>query len=85
MLLARTTNQEKIPVGTPVRMRVTFTLEKKPTDTPDIVNLVALIADTLEGVWYDNNSQIVELQCRKVMGDHAKAYITVDELIWPRR
>ena len=69
-----------IPKGVPVRLRVSFILKGKQTSKPDLVNLVATIADALEGVWYDDDSQITELQCRKRQGKHPRVMITVEQV-----
>ena len=79
--LAYNVNRVPLPKGTPLRLRVTFVLRGKATSTPDLVNLAASIADALQGVWYDDDSQIVELQCRKRQGRHPRAIIGVEELV----
>lgn len=79
-MLAFNMRERVIPRDTPVRLRVTFILKGKETSRPDVVNLAATIADALEGVWYEDDSQIAELQCRKRQGPHPRAIITVEAI-----
>ena len=80
--LAYNVNRVPIAKGMPVRLRVTFILRGEATSTPDLVNLAASIADALQGVWYEDDSQIVELQCRKRQGKHPRAIIGVEQVEW---
>ena len=81
-VLALNEGMEMIPQGVPVRLRVTFVMGKKDVaKRPDIINLVALIADALNKVCYWDDSQIVELQCRKSAGHiHPRTMIDVERL-----
>lgn len=72
--------RDLIPRDIPVRLRVTFVLQGKGTSRPDLVNLASAIADALEGVCYEDDAQIAELQCRKRQGDHPRAMISVEAL-----
>jgi len=67
-----------IPKEAPVKLSIKFVVHGKSTSTPDIVNLAAQIADAVEGVFYDNDSQIVELHCFKQHGAKPRAYINVE-------
>jgi len=69
---------EPIPYPTPVRMDVTFTLNRQPTATPDLINLVVAICDVLQGgICYDNDSQVVELHAHQVKGKYPMTEIEV--------
>ncbi|MBA7686737.1 hypothetical protein ES703_95192 [subsurface metagenome] len=78
--MAYNVNPVPIAKGVPVRLRVTFVVKGDPTSTPDLVNLASSIADALQRVWYEDDSQIVELQCRKRKGRHPRAQIWVEAL-----
>ena len=78
--LAYNVNRVPLAKGLPVRLRVTFVVKGEATSTPDLVNLASSIADALQGVWYENDSQVVELQCRKRKGRHPRAMIMVEAL-----
>jgi len=72
--------RDLIPRDIPVRLRLTFILQGKGISRPDLVNLASAIADALEGVWYEDDAQITELQCRKRQGDHPRTMISVEAL-----
>ena len=67
-----------IPKGNPVKLSIKFTVKGKSTSTPDIVNLAAQIADAVEGIFYDNDSQVVELHCFKQHGAKPRVYIKAE-------
>ena len=80
--LAWNEGAEMAPKGVPVRLRVTFIMGRREvTGRPDVINLVSLIADALNRVWYWDDSQIVDLQCRKSAGHtHPRTVIEVERL-----
>ena len=69
----------KIPKGTSKKNREKMLIgEILPvTRTGDIDNLVKAVADALNGVAYDDDSQIVEATVRKFYLDEAKAEVTI--------
>jgi Holliday junction resolvase RusA-like endonuclease len=68
---------QKIEKPNPVRLRLHFFVSSKATSTPDIVNLAAQIADALEEICYDNDSQIVDLACKKSKSNKPRVLIEV--------
>lgn len=79
-------NIAPIPYPRPVKMEITFILDRKPTARPDIVNLAAQIADILQGdrthqpIAYDDDSQITELHLYKKSGRFPMTRVVVEEL-----
>lgn len=71
----------QIPKGTSKKKREQMLLgEIQPiTRTGDIDNLFKAVADALNGVAYDDDSQIVEATVRKLYLDEAKAEVTIRE------
>ena len=51
--------------------------ELKPTTKPDLTNLVKGIEDALNGVWYVDDSQIIEEHIYKAYSDRPRAEITM--------
>jgi Holliday junction resolvase RusA-like endonuclease len=49
----------------------------------DIDNVLKAVLDSLNGILYEDDSQVMEIQVRKVMGsDEPGAHIVVTELNW---
>lgn len=71
-----------IAKSTPKKTREKMlTGELKPiTRTGDLDNLFKAISDALNGVAYDDDSQIIDATIRKFYGEQAKAEITVREV-----
>lgn len=71
-----------IPKSTPKKTREKMlTGELKPiTRTGDLDNLFKAISDALNGVAYDDDSQIIDATIRKFYGEQAKAEITIREV-----
>jgi Holliday junction resolvase RusA-like endonuclease len=68
---------QTITKPTPVVLRLHFHLTSKVTHTPDIINLAAQIADCLEGICYANDSQVVELICKKSQSTNPRVHLEV--------
>ncbi len=51
----------------------------RPTKKPDADNILKIIADSLNGVAYYDDSQIVTGTVRKYYGETPKVYITIKE------
>lgn len=71
-----------IAKSTPKKTREKMlTGELKPiTRTGDLDNLLKAISDALNGVAYDDDSQIIDATIRKFYGEQAKAEITIREV-----
>ena len=71
-----------ISKSTPKKTREKMlTGELKPiTRTGDLDNLFKAISDALNGVAYDDDSQIIDATIRKFYGEQAKAEITIREV-----
>lgn len=71
-----------IAKSTPKKTREKMlTGEIKPiTRTGDLDNLFKAISDALNGVAYDDDSQIIDATIRKFYGEQAKAEITIKEV-----
>ena len=54
--------------------------EEKPTKKPDIDNLVKLVLDALNGVFFADDKQVVELEAVKKYGEVSKTTIAITEL-----
>ena len=52
----------------------------KPTKKPDADNIVKIICDALNGVAYKDDTQIIELECRKFYSDIPRMEITLEDL-----
>ena len=72
----------KIAKSTPKKTREKMlTGELKPiTRTGDLDNLFKAISDALNGVAYDDDSQIIDATIRKFYGEQARAEITIREV-----
>ena len=72
----------EIAKSTPKKTREKMlTGELKPiTRTGDLDNLFKAISDALNGVAYDDDSQIIDATIRKFYGEQARAEITIREV-----
>ena len=52
----------------------------KPTKKPDADNIVKIICDALNGVAYKDDTQVVELEIKKVYGELEKVVVEIEEL-----
>lgn len=52
---------KKIDKPTRVKLILRFFLKTKPEYRPDLINLIAQIADCLKGFCYDDDSQVTEI------------------------
>lgn len=77
---------DPIPYPEPVKVTMKFTIPRKVTATPDLINLASQIADVLQGdrkhspIAYNNDSQIVELHLFKVKGKYPVVEVTIEGL-----
>ena len=55
-------------------------LHIKPTKKPDADNIVKIICDALNGVAYKDDTQVVELDFKKVYGEFEKVIVEIVEL-----
>lgn len=53
--------------------------EIRPTKKPDMDNVVKIIADALNNVAYRDDTQIVDVQCRKYYSEKPRVQITIRE------
>lgn len=51
----------------------------KPCKKPDIDNIMKIIFDALNGIAYKDDSQIVQVSCRKMYGDEPKVIVNFTE------
>ena len=78
-LCFRQSNQEKMDGELVAELTFVYAIPKSkvkqaregacPTTRPDIDNLAKSVLDSLNGIAYDDDSQIVELHARKVYGE----------------
>ena len=54
--------------------------ELRPNKKPDIDNVVKLVADALNEVAYKDDTQLIELECRKFYSDIPRIEITIEDL-----
>lgn len=69
-----------IPFPNPVRMKIEFLLNRRASSRPDILNLAMQIADVLQGVTYDDDSQVVEMLLIKKKAKLPMTYMVVEEI-----
>ena len=81
------TGEYNMPLASPLNVDITFYKKKPKTcktemwvQRPDIDNYVKLILDALNGVFWVDDSQIVELSARKVFGEPERTEVEVSEL-----
>lgn len=49
----------------------------RPTKKPDMDNVMKIIADSLNGIAYKDDTQIVDAQCRKFYSDTPRVEVTI--------
>ena len=54
--------------------------ELKPTKKPDADNIVKIICDALNKIAYKDDTQVVELELKKVYGEQEKVIVEIEEL-----
>ena len=54
--------------------------ELKPTKKPDIDNIVKIICDALNGIAYKDDTQVVDLEIKKIYGEVEKVIVEIEEL-----
>lgn len=54
--------------------------ELKPTKKPDIDNIVKIICDALNNVAYKDDTQVVELEVKKVYGEPERVIVEIEEI-----
>ena len=54
--------------------------ELRPNKKPDIDNVVKLVADALNEVAYKDDTQIIEIECRKFYSDIPRMEVTIEDL-----
>lgn len=72
----------------PLRMTVTFAYEKpkavkrrSPSVRPDLSNLLKLVEDALNHVWYEDDCQITQSYSQKIYDDEAYTLVTVERIV----
>lgn len=72
---------KKIPLK--INLEITFKKKKQitsyPITRPDIDNIFKLVADALNGLAYDDDSQIVTANIKKIFGKEDRYYIRIEE------
>lgn len=53
----------------------------RPTKKPDMDNIVKIIADSLNGIAYKDDSQIVDCMVRKFYSDNPKVTVVIQEVL----
>ena len=77
----RTTQQFEPPKSWPKQKREKAIQRKKyPTARPDLDNLWKAVADALNGIAYNDDSQIVVITCRKVYGEKFRSNVQIATL-----
>lgn len=71
--------QVPIPYPRPVSVRLEFILKRQATSTPDVANLTVQLLDVLEGISYENDSQVVHLEATQLEGDIPMTRVIVEE------
>ena len=69
-----------IPKDKQVRVLLEFYLNRKITAVPDVANLQAQILDVLEGICYENDSQVTEVLSRKIKGSLPMTKVIIEEV-----
>ncbi len=54
--------------------------ELKPTKKPDADNIVKIICDALNNIAYKDDTQVVELEFKKLYGELEKVIVEIEEL-----
>lgn len=54
--------------------------EIKPTKKPDADNIVKIICDALNGIAYKDDTQVVDLEIKKVYGEVEKVIVEIEEI-----
>lgn len=54
--------------------------ELKPTKKPDADNIVKVICDALNKIAYKDDTQIVDLELKKVYGEQEKVIVEIEEI-----
>ena len=55
--------------------------ELRPNKKPDADNVIKLVADALNEVAYKDDTQIIELECRKFYSNIPRMEITLEDLV----
>ena len=54
--------------------------ELRPTKKPDADNIIKIICDALNGIAYKDDTQIVEIEFKKVYGELEKVIVEIEEI-----
>lgn len=54
--------------------------ELKPTKKPDVDNIVKVICDALNGIAYKDDTQVAELEVKKVYGELERVVVEIEEI-----
>ena len=54
--------------------------EIKPTKKPDADNIVKIICDALNNIAYKDDTQVVDLQVKKIYGGTEKVIVEIEEI-----
>ena len=73
-------NFDPIPYPKPVKLTIEFILKRVATARPDVNNLAGAILDVLQGIGFEDDSQVVELVAVKLKGKFPMTHIVVEEL-----
>lgn len=57
----------------PVVATIDFYRKRKPTSRSDIDNMIKAILDSCNGIVFEDDSQVVEIHCRKLQSDNPRA------------
>ncbi len=78
---ARAVDCFAIPDSAPLRISMRFVQRRNSTSRPDLNNLVANILDALNGIWYRDDAQVVEIHATKEKGPVPKVIIEAEPLL----
>lgn len=52
----------------------------RPTKKPDVDNVVKVVADSLNGIAYRDDTQIVDVQCRKFYSEQPRIIVSISKI-----
>ena len=78
----------KAPLSGPISLRVIFSLKKPKTSKnafpivrPDVDNLVKAVSDSLNGLWWNDDAQIIQLYVSKYYANKGSIQVFAAEVL----